>query len=98
MAGDEMQKFAVKTENIREQASGKRDRVSYDRLEHGLCVGRRGADRAKNFRGCCLLLQRLGQFALHPADQLDDEDQRDHAEQGEKNELTGGLAGKLLPT
>ena len=49
MAGDEMQKFAVETENVREQASGKRDGVSYDRLEHGLCVGRRGADRAKNF-------------------------------------------------
>jgi hypothetical protein len=62
VAGDEMQEFTVEAEHIRKQTTAERDRVSHDRLEYRPQVGRRSADYAKNFRGCRLLFECLGEF------------------------------------
>jgi hypothetical protein len=58
-----MQQLTIETEHVRKQTPAERDRVSYDRLEHRLYVGRRGADHAKNLRGRCLLLPRFCELA-----------------------------------
>jgi hypothetical protein len=63
VAGDEMQQLTIETEHVRKQTTAERDRVSYDRLEHRLYVGRRGADHAKKLGGRCLLLPRFCELA-----------------------------------
>ncbi len=59
-----MQQLAVELEHVCKQTSAQRDRVSDDRLKHRLHIRRRGTDCAKNFRGRCLLLERLGEIAV----------------------------------